>query len=92
MSDGQSVLAQESSSDTPVTRPIVIDRGRMRRKQISRLKRGEGRLWADVADTVRHVVAQLGDESSGKIAVPVVVIYRKKNKRKQGGAAWPFDA
>lgn len=92
MSDGHPVLTQARSQETKVTQPIVIDRGKRRRKQISQLKRREGGLWTEVADTVQHVVAQLGDECHGKIVVPVVVIYRKKNKRKRGGLASPFGA
>ena len=92
MSDPPPVPIQTPSPETRVTRPVVINRGKQRRKQISQLTRGEGDLWAEVADTVQHVVAQLGAELHGKIVVPVVVIYRKKNKRKQSGLASPFGA
>ena len=92
MSDAHPVPIQTPSSETIVTRPMVINRGKQRRKQISQLKRGEGDLWAEVADIVQQVVAQLGAESHDKIVVPVVVIYRKKNKRKRSGLTSPFGA
>jgi hypothetical protein len=92
MSDAHPVLIQTPSPETTVTQPVVIDRGKQRRKQISQLKQGQGDLWTEVADTVQQVVAQLGAESRGKIVVPVVVIYRKKNKRKRSGLASPFGA
>lgn len=92
MSDAHPVLHSTPSRETRVTRPVVINRGKQRRKQIAQLKRGEGDLWAEVADMVQHVVAQLGAESRDKIVVPVVVIYRKKNKRKRSGLPSPFGA
>jgi ribosomal protein L14 len=94
MSDTPPVPIQIPSpeTETRVTRPVVINRGRRRRKLITQLKRGEGDLWAEVADTVREVVAQLGPESHGKVVVPVVVIYRKKNKSKRSGLPSPFVA
>lgn len=90
MSDSPPVLIHTPSPETNVTPPVVINRGKQRRKPISQLKRAKGELWAEVADIVQHVVAQLGAESHGKIVVPVVVIYRKKNKRKRSGLPLPF--
>jgi ribosomal protein L14 len=92
MSDAPPVLIQTPSPETRVTRPVVINRGKQRRSQISQLKQGEGDLWAEVADVVHQVVALLGAESHGKIVVPVVVIYQKKSKRKRSGLASPFGA
>lgn len=90
MSDVPSGLIQRPPPETKVTRPIVINRGKQRREQISQLMRAEGDLWAEVVDTVQQVVAQLGSEAHGKIVVPVVVIYRKKSKR--SGLTSPIGA
>ena len=73
-----------------VTRPLVIDRGKQSRKRIDELKRGEGELWAEVKDTIEQVVSELGADVHGKVVVPVVVIYRKKNKRKRSRLLSPF--
>jgi len=73
-----------------VTRPLVIDRGKQSRKWIDELKRGEGELWAEVKDAIEQVVSELGADVHGKVVVPVVVIYRKKNKRKRSRLLSPF--
>lgn len=57
------------------TGPIVIDAGKQRSKRIKQLKRGDGALAAEVA----RVVA-----SHGPNAVPVVVLYEQKPKKKVG--------
>jgi hypothetical protein len=87
--DGDAVPAP--SPATTITKPIVVDLGKQRRKAIAQLKGGEGPLPAEVADTVQHLVDELGDEAHGKIVIPVVVVYRKRRKRKRTGLArlWP---
>jgi hypothetical protein len=92
MSNASAALIPTRAPGTIVTRPVVIDGGRQRRKQLSQLKRAEGDLWAEVSDTVQLVVSELGAESHGKIFVPVVVLYRKRNKRKRSGLTTPIEA
>jgi hypothetical protein len=90
MSDRDPIPTDAPSPATRVTRPVVINRGRQRRNEIAQLKRGQGELWAELTDTVRQVVAQLGGEADGKIVIPVAVIYRTRARRQRIGLAWPF--
>jgi hypothetical protein len=84
MEDGQ----VEATVD--VTQPIIVDLGKQRPKQIKRLKRGRGKLWAEVVDVIEEVGDQLGDDLEGKTIVPVVMVYRKKTKRKGLNPLLPF--
>lgn len=73
-----------------ITRPIIIDLGKRRRKRIKRLKRGRGRLMGEVYQAVDDVKASLGDDAEGKEFVPVVMIYRRKRRKRGGGWGIPF--
>jgi hypothetical protein len=75
---------------TEITRPIIVDLGKQRAKKIKQLKRGKGKLWTEVIDVVEEVSAQLGDEAEGKTIVPLVLVYRKKDKRKSLNSLLPF--
>jgi hypothetical protein len=75
-----------------VTRPLVIDRGKQGRKSIEQLNRGEGELWAEVRNAIDQVVGEIGADLHGNVVVPVVVIYRKKNKRKRSRFLSRFGA
>lgn len=74
------------------TAPIVIDLGKVKSKHIRRLKRGRGKLTDDVNEVVDQVRSQLGGEAHEKLFVPVVLVYRKKNKKKyrNSGLFLPF--
>lgn len=87
MEDGQ---VSQVDVTTDVTQPIIVDLGKQRPKRIKQLKRGEGKLWDEVVDVVEEVSAQLGDELNGKTIVPVILVYRKKEKRKARNSLLPF--
>lgn len=74
------------------TVPIVIDMGKLRRKKLKELKKGEGALMLEVGDALNEVRDQLGEAVMGKQLVPVVLIYQKKAKKKKrrGGLRLPF--
>ena len=71
---------------TPGIAPIVIDLGKQKRKRIRQLKRGRGRLLDDVGAAVEQVRTRLGGQAAGRELVPIVLIYRKK----QRGKGWLF--
>ncbi len=73
-----------------LTNPIIVDLGKKKKKQIRRLKRGRGKLVAELEDVLAEVQAQLGSEANGKELVPVVLIYRRKRKRRRGGGLFPL--
>jgi hypothetical protein len=87
MEDGQVI---QTEATTQVIQPIIVELGKQRPKDIKRLKRGEGKLWDEVVDVVEEVSAQLGDTANGKTIVPVVLIYRKKEKRNSLNSLLPF--
>ena len=68
-----------------VTIPIVVDLGKQGRKRIKQLKAGEGTLSAQVQDVVEQARAKLGAEADGKELIPVVVLYRRKDRRRKRG-------
>jgi hypothetical protein len=61
--------------------PIIIDLGKEKKGRIKDLKRGRGRLMAEVAAVLNEVRAGLGDDAGNKQLVPVVLVYKKKNRR-----------
>lgn len=73
-----------------VATPIVVELGKRRRKQIKKLRNGEGPLVKEVADVIDQVRAELGDELNGKVLLPVVVVYRKKSRRARSTLRGPF--
>ena len=72
---------EKTTSD--VTRPIIIDLGSQKSKLIRELKKGEGKLWAEVQSVVEEVQDMLAEKSEGKVIVPVVMIYQKKVRRQR---------
>jgi hypothetical protein len=62
--------------------PLVLDFGKQKKKRITQLKRGEGALRAKIDAAVREAQARLGQS---KEIIPVVVLYRKKDRRKAKG-------
>jgi hypothetical protein len=69
------------NSGPEITTPIIISLGKKKKKAINQLKRGKGGAMDEVMDVVEQVKENLGDQVAGKIIVPVVVIYRKKQRR-----------
>jgi hypothetical protein len=71
--------------------PIVIDLGKEKKRRIKDLKRGQGKLMAEIAAVLNEVRASLGEEADGRQLVPVIVIYKQKKKRKKNGRGiFPF--
>jgi Family of unknown function (DUF6200) len=64
--------------------PIVLKVGKRKRRVIKDLKRGRGRLMDEVEQTLEEVRVGLGAEGERKELVPVVLIYREKDKKRKG--------
>ncbi len=64
-----------------VTQPIIIDLGREKAKKLKEFKKGEGNLWEDVEAVLEKVQEELGEKAEGKVIVPVVMIFERKQKR-----------
>lgn len=67
-----------------VTSPIIVSLGKKKRKAIKQLKRGKGSAMTEVMDVIDQVQETLGEQAEGKILVPVVVIYQRKQRRFRG--------
>ena len=73
-----------AATPAEVTSPIIVSLGKKKKKVIKRLKRGKGRAMEEVMDVIDQVQENLGDDGAGKIIVPVVVVYRQKQRRFRG--------
>lgn len=76
-------MTYNNNNDTPV--PFVVDLGKARRSAVRKLKQGRGRLMEEAQDVIDEVRAGLGGEGEGKEIVPIIMVYRKKNKKKRKG-------
>jgi Family of unknown function (DUF6200) len=65
--------------------PIIIDLGKKRRKVIKDLKRGRGKAMSEVERALNEIRASMGPDAEGRELVPVVLIYRKKEKKSGNG-------
>jgi hypothetical protein len=63
--------------------PVVVDLGKVKKKQIKALKQGRGPLAEELAGVIEEVRQGLGGEANGKTILPVVVLYRQRPKRKK---------
>ncbi len=63
---------------TEMSQPIIVDLGRQKSTKLKDLKAGEGELWDEVLDVVDQVKETLGNEASGKMLVPIIMIYEKR--------------
>ena len=80
----QAAEMEKADAGADVAAPIILSLGKQKKKNIKRLKRGKGKLMDDIADVVEQVHDQLGTDTENKILVPIVVIYREKQKRIRG--------
>ena len=67
--------------EAEVTAPVIISLGKKKSKAIKQLKRGKGSAMDEVMGVVEQVQHNLGEQAAGKIILPVVVIYSKKQRR-----------
>lgn len=63
---------------------VVIDLGKVKRKSIRQLKEGQGKILQEVDDVVGMVREELAGELEGREILPVVVLYEKRSKKKDG--------
>ncbi len=63
------------------TPPITIKLGKYTKRQLRKLDRGEGKAFDQVQAALEQVKAKLGPEADSKVLLPVVVIYKKKQKK-----------
>jgi hypothetical protein len=61
--------------------PIVVKLGKESKKRLEELQRGEGKLTTEVAATLAEVKSTFGDEAANRTFVPIVLVYKKKEKK-----------
>ena len=66
--------------------PVIVDLGSKSRKAIKKLKRGRGKLMADVDQAVEQVRSRLPDDHKKGQFIPLLVVYKKKRKRGKRGS------
>ncbi|MEO8396459.1 MAG: hypothetical protein ABI700_25925 [Chloroflexota bacterium] len=84
MSNEKVLVASAAAESAEVTAPIIVSLGKKKRKAIKQLKRGKGSVMTEVMDVIDQVQETLGTQAEGKILVPVVVIYQRKERRFRG--------
>lgn len=65
--------------------PITIRLGKYDKRTLRKLERGEGKAFDRAQAALEQVRASLGAEAADKVLVPVVMIYKKKQKKSR---AW----
>lgn len=72
------------------TRPVLIDLGKVKRKDAKLLKDGDGPLVEDVSDAISLAIEQLPEVADNAVFVPVVVLYERKPKKGATTLTLPF--
>jgi len=78
---GAAGTALDAGEEPQIVTPVIVDLGKVRRKHVKRLKRGEGRLADEVMDVLDEVIAELAEDVDGASLVPIVMIYERKPKK-----------
>jgi hypothetical protein len=78
----------DHNATSEVTPPIIVSLGAEKQKRIKRLKRGQGPLMDEVTAAVDQARVGMGEQAAGKVFVPVVLIYRRRERR--GPSLWPL--
>lgn len=81
---------EDATVEPDVVTPVVVDLGKVKRKRVKQLKRGEGRLADEVLEVLDEVVEELGTDLDGATLVPVVMIYERKPKKRRRTIELPF--
>ncbi len=72
----------------PLTKdPILVDLGRKSLKNIKRLRNGEGKLMAEVQETLDELQA---NGTIAESAQPVIIIVREKRTSASVSPLWPL--
>ena len=67
--------------------PILIDLGRKSRKNINRLRDGEGKLMVEIQDTIDELRT---NGTMSESAQPVIIIVREKRSSRAINRLWPL--
>jgi hypothetical protein len=79
---GSTTTPSADSGPTIAERTLVINLGEVKRKKLKQLRKGTGTLVDEIREAIQLASAQLGDDASGKVLVPAVVIYQEKGSKR----------
>lgn len=75
--------AADSTGDVP---PIIIDVGKVKRRDLRDFREGHGTLAQEVTAALEETRKSLSPEAAKKELVPVVLVYRKRQRRRKKGS------
>ena len=70
-----------ADQNASVPTPVIVDLGKKSKKAIRRLKRGTGRISAEVDEAIHQVRLRLNDEDQNKQIIPILLIFERKRRR-----------
>jgi len=73
-----------AANGATVMAPVILSLGKKKSKAIKQLKRGKGSAMEELMGVIEQVQTNLGEQAEGKLILPVVVIYSKKQRRIRG--------
>jgi len=83
---GMAPQAADTTGDVP---PIIIDVGKVKRRDLRDFREGHGTLAHEVTTALEETRKSLSPEAAKKDLVPVVLVYRKRRRRRKKGS-FPF--
>jgi eukaryotic-like serine/threonine-protein kinase len=86
---GELVMAQTADS-TGEPRPIVIDMGKVKRRDLREFREGQGQLALDVKKAVEDTRKTASGDAAKKEFQPVVLLYRKRGRKRSRRGAFSF--
>ncbi len=88
--DDTQMPEDDEAANIQVVTPVIVEMGRLSRKKLKALKKGDGPLMDDVLQVLEDVAAELGDEALDKTFVPIVMLHEKKPKKRKRTFVLPF--
>lgn len=75
-------MSDEKNDEKGARPPLVIELSKQKRKDVKKLRKGEGKLMGEIGEVIDRLVAS-GDLEPG--AQPLVIVVREKDDRKLYG-------
>ncbi len=73
-----------------ISEPVIIDIGKTSRGDIKDLIASRGKLLDDVKEAIGQVTKTLGTNAEGKHIIPVVLLYKQKQKDRNRSSLLPL--
>ena len=83
----ETAMSANPQGDRLAKDPILIDLGRKSRKNINRVRDGEGKLMVEIQDTIDELRT---NGTMSESAQPVIIIVREKRSSRAINRLWPL--